>query len=133
MLTTPPSCRPSKWCRQTIPILTAIFPTGAAPVEYGGTSYCPGSVFAVRRTLYGVDTRIVLRGVVVESVTGSQVQVAGGPSCLPTEWCGQTISEHDRHLPDRGGRAGVRRRHQLVRKDHHGRADTRRVPNDRTL
>ena len=65
--------------------------SGAAPVEYGGSSYCPGYVFAVRRTLYGVDTRIVLRGVVVESVTGSQVRVAGGPSCLPTEWCGQLI------------------------------------------
>jgi hypothetical protein len=38
-----------------------------------------------------VDTRIVLRGVVVESVSGSQVRVAGGPSCLPTEWCGQLI------------------------------------------
>jgi hypothetical protein len=65
--------------------------SGAAPVEYGGSSYCPGYVFAVLRTLYGVDTHIVLRGVVVESVTGSRVRVAGGPSCLPTEWCGQTI------------------------------------------
>ena len=65
--------------------------SGAAPVEYGGSSYCPGYVFAVRRTLYGVDTRTVLRGVVVESVSGSQVRIAGGPSCLPTEWCGQTI------------------------------------------
>ena len=65
--------------------------SGAAPVEYGGSSYCPGYVFAVRRTLYGVDTRIVLRGVVVESVSGSQVRIAGGPSCLPTEWCGQLI------------------------------------------
>jgi hypothetical protein len=65
--------------------------SGAAPVEYGGSSYCPGYVFAVRRTLYGVDTRVVLRGVVVESVIGSAVRVAGGPSCLPTEWCGQLI------------------------------------------
>ena len=53
--------------------------SGAAPVEHGGTSYCPGYVFAVRRTLYGVDTRIVLRGVVVESASGSQVRVAGDP------------------------------------------------------
>lgn len=65
--------------------------SGAAPAEYGGSSYCPGYIFAVRRTLYGVDTRLVWRGIVVESVTGSQVRVAGGPSCLPTEWCGQTI------------------------------------------
>jgi len=63
----------------------------AASVEFGGSSYCPGYVFAVRRTLYAVDTRIVLRGVAVVSVSGSRVQVAGGPSCLPTEWCGQTI------------------------------------------
>jgi hypothetical protein len=41
--------------------------------------------------LYGTNTRIVLRGVVVTSVSGSQVQVSGGPACLPTEWCGQTI------------------------------------------
>ena len=38
-----------------------------------------------------MGTRIVLRSVVVDSVSGSQVRVSGGPSCLPTEWCGQTI------------------------------------------
>lgn len=65
--------------------------SGAAPVSYQGTSYCPGYIFGVRRTLYGVSTRIVLRGVVVELVSGTRVRVSGGPSCLPTEWCGQTI------------------------------------------
>lgn len=64
---------------------------GAPPVSYAGASYCPGYIFAVRRTLYGTNAKIVLRGVVVGSVSGTQVQISGGPSCLPTEWCGQTI------------------------------------------
>lgn len=64
---------------------------GAAPISYAGASYCPGYIFGIRRTLYGVGTRIVLRGVVVGSVAGTRVQVSGGPSCLPDEWCGQSI------------------------------------------
>lgn len=64
---------------------------GAVPVTRAGLDYCPGYVFGVRRTLYGQGTRLVLKRVVVTAVAGSQLQVSGGPACLPTEWCGQSI------------------------------------------
>ena len=83
--------RPSSTPRPTTSPSAAQCANGAAPLSYAGLSYCPGYIFGVKRNLYGLNTRIVLRSVVVEAVTGSQVRVSGGPSCLPSEWCGQTI------------------------------------------
>ncbi|MFT3832258.1 MAG: hypothetical protein QM711_02905 [Micropruina sp.] len=83
--------RPSSTPRPTTSPSAAQCANGAAPLSYAGLSYCPGYIFGVKRNLYGLNTRVVLRSVVVEAVTGSQVRVSGGPSCLPSEWCGQTI------------------------------------------
>ncbi len=83
--------RPSSTPRPTTSPSASPCADGAAPLSYTGLSYCPGYIFGVKRNLYGLNTRVVLRSVVVEAVTGSQVRVSGGPSCLPSEWCGQTI------------------------------------------
>ena len=89
--TTSAAPRPSSTPRPTTSPSAAPCANGAAPLSYAGLSYCPGYIFGVKRNLYGLNTRVVLRSVVVEAVTGSQVRVSGGPSCLPSEWCGQTI------------------------------------------
>ena len=59
------------------------------PVTYRGRTWCPGYVFAVTRGIYPVGTRLVLRGVLVDGVNGRAVDVSGGPSCFPDEYCGQ--------------------------------------------
>ncbi len=56
-----------------------------------GTTYCVGYVFGVRRTLYGVGRAVAVQAVAVTSVSGRVVGLSGGPSCLPDEWCGQTL------------------------------------------
>ncbi len=56
-----------------------------------GADYCPGYIFAVLRTAYGVGARVVTQSVVVTDVQGSSVGVMGGPSCFPDEYCGQLL------------------------------------------
>jgi hypothetical protein len=55
VLITPPSYLPSNWCRQTIPILTAIFPTGTAVPAYGDVVSLNGATTTGGLTLVGFE------------------------------------------------------------------------------
>ena len=74
----------------------------AGTTTHGGTTYCIGYIFGVRRTLYGVGTALALQSVAVTSVNGTVVGLSGGPSCLPEEWCGQTLPTASVTFPDGG-------------------------------
>lgn len=62
-------------------------PTCSATVTYQDQSWCPGTIAGVDRGTYGPGARIVLQGVIVDSVEGSSVTIMGW-WCPPGSYCG---------------------------------------------
>ena len=87
--TAPPTATPTPAPTSSAPTACA-FPT----VSFNGSAYCPATIGAVRTTLYGTGTQVVLRGVTVTAVTTSTVTVAvwASPPCPPGKYCGQLLT-----------------------------------------
>jgi len=78
------------------------------PVVIGEQGYCPGYVIGVKRGAYGSGAPIVLQGVTVFGVAGTDATVSGGPSCLdPTKFCGALIPSVTVSLTSLSGRPGI--------------------------
>lgn len=68
---------------------------GATPVLYQGQWYCPGTALGVQNTAYGTGKRILLTGVSVTAISGTNATVSSitiTSSCPPTEYCGATVT-----------------------------------------
>jgi hypothetical protein len=81
--------------------LSSPAPTTAAAcayptVTFNGAAYCPATIVGVRNTVYGLGSRVVLKGVTVtKAVPGSStVTVAAwtSPPCPPGKFCGQLLT-----------------------------------------
>ena len=107
------------------------FPT----VRFNGAAYCPASIVGVRNTVYGIGTRVVLKGVTVTAVTPNvTVAVWTSPPCPPGNFCGQSADvESLNRVLDRNEPAGVPRRARPVRPDHHRLDHPGRLRQDRLL
>lgn len=65
--------------------------TCAPSVSFAGSIYCVGYIYGVKRTLYGIGMHLLVPSVTVTTVQANVVTVMGGPSCVPDEFCGQTL------------------------------------------
>ena len=84
---------PSPVASPPTPTAACAFPTSS----FNGAAYCPATIANVRGTVYGIGTRVVLKGVTVTEVgsgTPSTVTVAAWalPPCTPGNYCGQTLT-----------------------------------------
>ena len=79
------------------PTAACAFPT----VRFNGASYCPATIVGVRNTVYGLGTRVVLKGVTVTAVTTTTVTVAvwTSPPCPPGKYCGQVLTLENLTVP----------------------------------
>lgn len=82
-----PSASPSSAATTAV---ACAYPT----VSFNGAAYCPATIVGVRNTIYGIGTRVVLKGVTVTAVTTSTVTVAAwtSPPCPPGNFCGATLT-----------------------------------------
>lgn len=88
-----PTATPSPAPSSPAPTAACAFPT----TSFNGAAYCPATIATVRGTMYGIGTRVVLKGVTVTTVgqsTPSTVTVAAWalPPCSPGNFCGQTLT-----------------------------------------
>ncbi len=102
-------------------------------------AYCPATIATVQGTMYGIGTRVVLKGVTVTTVgqgTPSTVTVAAWalPPCSPGHFCGQTLTLQSLTVTWSGtSRPELRRRARPVRFHHHGLHHPSRLHQDRLL
>ena len=91
--TTAPASSAATTLTSSTPTSPGLCATSQA-VWFGGNQYCPGYVIGLTTSAYPAGSRVVLRGVQVVQVSGTNVTVMGGPSCLPNPnkpYCGASI------------------------------------------
>ena len=132
---TPSPTHPSPAPSSPAPTAACAFPT----TSFNGAAYCPATIATVQGTMYGIGTRVVLKGVTVTTVVAKHAQYRHGRGMGPSALLAGTLlrtdadpSEPDRdverHEPPR-----ARRRARPVRFHHHGLHHPSRLHQDRLL